>query len=119
MIYATRQFWFGEKSYSDTSVHKHFHTITFDGEPNVDAQIYLTIFASGAAWGDGGGITALGVAAAGFRSIKYINNNGSPVVEEFDNWRARVRVRRVIEITAAFHVKLAWAKAEGMMFYWD
>jgi hypothetical protein len=47
-IYWLRQFWFGEKFYDDTSLHKHYHTIAFANQPNIDAQIWLTIFSSGA-----------------------------------------------------------------------
>ena len=117
-IYWLRWFAFGDKFYTDTSVHKHFHTISFATQPNIDAHIWLTIFSSGGKW-ENGGITDLGIAAAGIKSVKYINSNGSPQVDEFDTWRGHLRKEKVVEITFAFHVKLAWAKAEGTIFYWE
>lgn len=117
-IYWLRPFWFGEVSYSDTSVHKHFHTIAFAHRPNIDAQIWLTIFSSGAKW-VGGNITALGIAAAGIRSYKFINDRGGLETKEFTDWHSHVRIHRCVELTLAFHVRLAWAKAEGMVYYWE
>jgi hypothetical protein len=29
-----------------------------------------------------------------------------------------VRIEKCVELTVAFHVKLAWAKAEGNIYYW-
>jgi len=117
-IYWLRPFWFGEKFYTDTSLHKHFHTIDFAHRPNIDAQIWLTIFSSGASWA-GGAITAMGLAAAGIKSVKFINSGGDEEVKEFDSWQSHVRIEKCVQLTLAFHVKLAWAKAEGMIYYWE
>ena len=117
-IYWLRQFWFGEKSYSDATLHKHYHTITFANQPNIDAQIWLTIFSSGAKFSDGA-ITALGIAAAGIKSFKFINGEDKTETTELDHWDSHVRIERCVELTVAFHVRLAWAKAEGMIYYWE
>lgn len=117
-IYWLRPFWFGEKAYSDATLHKHFLTLSFAHRPNIDAQIWLTIFSTGATW-TGGAITALGLAAAGIRSIKFINGQGGTEVKQFDHWESHVRIERCVELTLAFHVQLAWAKAEGMIYYWE
>lgn len=117
-IYWLRQFWFGEVNYTDTSLHKHYHTIVFASQPNIDAQIWLTIFASGATWSDGS-ITALGIAAAGIKSYRFINERGETELKELDSWTSHVRVNRIVELTVAFHVSLAWAKAEGNIYYWE
>ena len=116
-----RPFWFGEKYYSDTSVHKHYHTISFASQPNrpnINAQIWLTIFASGVTY-EGGAITNLGVAAAGFKAYRFVNDRGEIETTTLDNWTSHVRIRRCVELTAAFSVKLAWAKAEGNIYYWS
>lgn len=117
-IYWLRQFWFGEVFYDDASLHKHYHTITFANQPNIDAQIWLTIFSSGAKWA-GGAITALGIAAAGIKSYRFINDTGQTELKEFDHWESHVRIKKCVELTVAFHVKLAWAKAEGNIYYWE
>jgi len=117
-IYWLRQFWFGEVAYDDTSLHKHFHTITFAHRPNIDAQIWLTIFSTGAKW-SGGAITALGLAAAGIKSYTFINDRGDTEFKELDHWESHVRIRKCVELTVAFHVSLAWAKAEGNIYYWE
>jgi hypothetical protein len=116
-IYWLRQFWFGEAFHDDTSLHKHYFTITFANKPNIDAQIWLTIFSSGAKW-SGGAITDLGIAAAGIKSFKFINSSDKTETKEFDSWESHVRIEKCVELTVAFHVKLAWAKAEGNIYYW-
>jgi hypothetical protein len=117
-IYWLRQFWFGEAYYTDASLHKHYHTIAFAHQPNIDAQIWLTIFSPGASW-SGGAITNIGLAAAGFKSYRFINDRGEPELKEMESWSSHVRVNRIVELTAAFHVRLAWAKAEGNIYYWE
>ena len=117
-IYWLRPFWFGQRSFSDTTVHKDYFTISFANRPNIDAQVWLTIMAPGATYADGA-VTALGVAAAGFKSYRFINTRGETEVKELDQWEAHVRVEKCVELTVAFHVRLAWAKAEGMIYYWE
>src|SRR5262245_28553123 len=117
-IYWLRQFWFGERFYNDTSLHKHYFTIAFANRPNIDAQIWLTIFASGATY-DNGAVTNLGIAAAGIKSFRFINDQDESELQEFDHWESHVRVKKCVELTVAFHVKLAWAKAEGNIYYWE
>ena len=60
----------------------------------------------------------IGTAAAGIRRYRYIDENGKEAVQEFDDWVSHARVRQCIEITFAFHVVKAWAKAEGNILYW-
>jgi hypothetical protein len=117
-VYWLRQFWFGEKFYDDTSLHKHYHTIAFAHQPNIDAQIWLTIFSSGATFEDGA-VTNLGIAAAGIKSFRFVNDRGETELTTLDAWSSHIRVERCVELTVAFHVKLAWAKAEGNIYYWE
>ena len=117
-IYWLRPFWFGQRSYSDTSLHKDYFTISFANRPNIDAHVWLTIMAPGATFA-GGAVTALGAAAAAFKSYRFINSRGETEVRELDQWEAHVRVEKCVELTVAFHVRLAWAKAEGLIYYWE
>jgi hypothetical protein len=114
-IYWLRPFWFNEVFYNDTSVHSHYHTITFANKPNIDAQIWLTIFSSGLKLSEG----VLGIAAAGIKSYRFINDKGGTELKEFDSWQSHVRVKKCVELTVSFKVRLAWAKAEGMIYYWE
>ena len=114
-IYWLRQFWFGEAFHDDTSVHKHYFTITFANKPNIDAQIWLTIFSTGAKW-SGGAITDLGIAAAGIKSFKFINSNGNTETTEFHSWESHVRIKKCVELTVAFHVKLTCSKVRARGF---
>jgi len=34
-IYWLRPFWFGQRTFTDTSVHKDYFTITFENRPNI------------------------------------------------------------------------------------
>jgi hypothetical protein len=117
-IYWLRKFWFGQRSFSDTSLHKDYLTIAFANRPNIDAQVWLTVVSPGATYADGA-VTALGTAATAFKSYRFINARGESEFRELDQWEAHVRVERCVELTVAFHVRLAWAKAEGMIYYWE
>jgi hypothetical protein len=117
-IYWLRPFSFGQHTYSDTSVHKNYGTITFATRPNIDAYVWLTIVSPGAAYSRGA-VTSVGMAAAGFRSYRFVNARGEIELKELDQWEAHVRVEKIVELTAAFHVRLAWAKAEGTIYYWE
>lgn len=113
-----RKFWFGQRVSSDTAVQRNYYTVDFAGEPNIDAQIWLTLFSPGATY-SGGAVTAIGSVMAAFKSYRFINSRGEPEFKELTNWEANVRVERCIQLTAAFHLRLAWAKAEGMIYYWN
>ncbi|WP_405178696.1 hypothetical protein OG225_32435 [Nocardia sp. NBC_01377] len=113
-----RKFWFPDVQYNDTAEHPHYFTMRFAHRPNIDAQIWLTIFASGAKF-SGGAVTALGVAAAGVKSYTFVNDRGQIETRTLDNWESHARVQRAVDITFAFKVRLAWAKAEGMVYYWE
>jgi hypothetical protein len=112
-----RQFWFTPKYYTDQTVHKHYGTIRFANRPNIDAQIWLTIFSPGASW-DNGAITAMGTAATGIKSCAFVNDQDEIEVQEFTTWKSSIRVERVVDLTVALNVRLAWAGAEGMIHYW-
>ncbi|MBX7435469.1 hypothetical protein JDV09_25735 [Mycobacterium sp. Y57] len=112
-----REFWFGEKFYNDTASHPHYYTVRFADRPNIDAQIWLTILSPGATF-SGGAVTAIGSAAAGVKSYASVNAQGQIETHESTNWDAHARVEKVVDITFAFHVRLAWAKAEGQIYYW-
>jgi|SRR5215218_1298777 len=107
-----QEFWFGERRFTDLEVHRDFLTVQIP-EVNIDAQIWLTIFSPGIDLGAG----VTGLAAAGVKSVRFIDPKGVPQFQEFNDWRGYVWVDRCTEITFAFHVQLAWAKAEGMI-YW-
>ncbi len=113
-IYHLQKFWFGEKRYTDTVVHPHYHTIELP-QVNIDAQVWLTIFSPGINLGAG----VTGLAAAGVKSYRFIDPGGFPQFREVSGWESHARVERCTQITFAFHVQLAWAKAEGMVYYWD
>jgi hypothetical protein len=117
-IYWLRQFWFNQRYFSDTALHKDYLTITFANRPNIDAQIWLTILSPGATF-SGGAVTAVGTAAAGIKSYRFINASGVSEFKELSDWEAHVRIEKCVELTVAFHVRLAWAKAEGMIYYWE
>jgi hypothetical protein len=108
-IYWLRPFWFGQRTFTDTSIHKDYFTITFENRPNIDAQVWLTVLSSGATF-SGGAVTALGLAAAAFKSYRFINARGESEFKELDRGR-RTSASKIVELTVAF--LLAWAKAEG------
>lgn len=112
-----REFWFGDRVYSDTANHPHYHTVRFTDRPNIDAQIWLTIVSPGATF-SGGAVTAIGSAAAAVKSYAFVNAQGQIETRDAANWDAHAFVERVVDITFAFHVRLAWAKAEGQIYYW-
>lgn len=113
-IYYIQKFWFGEKYYTDASLHKHFLTVQLP-DVNIDAQIWLTILGPGINFDQG----VVGLAAAGVKSYRYIDKNGTQQFQEFDHWESHLRVERCVEVTFAFHVQLAWAKAEGIIYWHD
>jgi hypothetical protein len=112
-----REFWFGDRVYSDTANHPHYQTVRFADRPNIDAQIWLTIMSPGATF-SGGAVTAIGSAAAAVKSYAFVNAQGQIETRDAANWDAHAFVERVVDITFAFHVRLAWAKAEGQIYYW-
>jgi len=107
-----QEFWFGERYYTDTADHKEYFTVELP-DVNIDAQIWLTIFAPGLKLDEG----VLGVAAAGVKSYRFIDTDGIVRYRELDEWQGHIWVDRCVEVTFAFAVRLAWAKAEGMI-YW-
>jgi hypothetical protein len=117
-VYWLRKFWFGPTYYSDTVNHPHYHTVRFANQPNIDAQIWLTIFSPGIRF-EGGGPTAAGSAAAGIKGYAFVNAEERMEEKILDTWESSVRIERAVDITFAFHVRLAWAKADGMIYYWN
>ncbi len=113
-----RRVWFGARVYNDTETHRHFHTVRFANRPNIDAQIWLSIFSPGATYANGA-VTALGLAAAGIQSYSFINDNGGIETKDLSEWISNVSIKRVVDLTFGFHIRLAWAKAEGMIYYWE
>jgi hypothetical protein len=104
--------WFGDVYYGDTDLHRHYHTVELP-QVDVDAQIWLTILSPGANLDQG----VTGLAAAGIKSYSYVDAVGRPLYVEPDGWQSHLRVEQCTGITFAFHVQLAWAKAEGII-YW-
>lgn len=117
-IVLLRKVWFRARSYNDTELHQHYHTVRFANRPNIDAQIWLSIFAPGGTYANGA-ITALGTAAAGIKSYSFLNDSGDVETRELTEWISNVRIERAFDLTFAFHIRLAWAKAEGMIYYWE
>jgi hypothetical protein len=113
-IHYIQKFWFGERYYTDTAWHAHYHTIQLP-DVNIDAQIWLTILSPGLNMDEG----VLGGAAAGIKSFRFIDKEGQTQFQEFDHWESHLRVERCTELTVAFHVRLAWAKAEGIIYWHD
>lgn len=113
-----REFWFGDRVYNDTSNHPHYHTVRFADRPNIDAQIWLTIVSPGATF-SGGAVTAIGSAAAAVKSYAFVNPQGQIETRDAGAWDAHAFVEKAVDITFAFHVRLAWAKAEGQIYYWE
>src|SRR5580765_1409175 len=103
-IYYIQKFWFAEKYYTDTAIHKHYLTVELP-KINIDAQIWLTIFSPGINFDQG----RSGIAAAGIKSYRYIDTNGFLQYQEFTSWESHLRVNQCMEITFAFTVSLAWA----------
>jgi hypothetical protein len=112
-IYYLRKFWFGERYFTDTVVHPNYFTVDIP-EANIDAQIWLTILSPGVNLDE----RVTGLAAAGVKSFRFIDPEGLPRFQEVSDWQSHVRVERCTAITFAFHVRLAWAKAKGMIYYW-
>ncbi len=113
-IYYIQKLWFSEKYYADTTVHKHYLTVQLP-KINIDTQIWLTIFSPGVNLDAGVG----GIAAAGIKSYRYEDDQGKSQFVELDHWESHLRQSRCLEVTYAFHVRLAWAKAEGMIYWHD
>jgi hypothetical protein len=111
-IYYIQKFWYGEHYYTDTTVHKDYFTIQLP-KVNVDAQIWLTILGPGINFDEG----VVGLAAAGVKSYRYVDSNGVTQYQELSNWESHLRISNCVEITFSFAVQLAWAKAEGII-YW-
>jgi len=107
-----QEFWFGERYYTDTSWHKDYFTVELP-KVNIDAQIWLAILSVGLKLDEG----VLGGAAAGVKSYRFVDTDGITRFRELDQWQGHLWVDNCVEITFAFHVRLAWAKAEGMI-YW-
>ena len=113
-IYWLQPFWFGERYYTDTAAHKNFFTVALP-EVDIHAQIWLTIFSPGLNFDE----EALGLAAAGIKSYRFKDSDGVLQLKELDSWSSHIWIDRCVEITFAFHVRLAWAKAEGMIYWHD
>jgi hypothetical protein len=113
-IYYLQEFWFGERYYTDTSIHKHYITIDLP-KVNIDAQLWLTIFSPGVNFDKG----VTGLAAAGIKSCRFIDQNGVAQPKEFTNWESHIWVGQCTQITFAFQVRLAWAAAEGIIYWHD
>ena len=112
-IYHLQEFWFGAKYFSDLEDHHDFITVDLP-LVNIDAQIWLTIVSQGFNIEE----RVVGLAAAGVKSYRFIDAAGFPQYRELREWQSNVRVERCTEITFRFTVRLAWAKAEGMIYYW-
>jgi hypothetical protein len=113
-IYYLQKFWFGEKYYTDTDVHNHYFTVDLP-KVNIDAQIWLTIFSPGINSDQG----KTGIAAAGVKSYRFIDAHGTSQYKEFSTWESHLRVEQCTQITFSFKVCLAWAKAEGIIYWHD
>ena len=113
-IYYLQEFWLGEHYYKDTNLHPHYLTIELP-EVNIDAQIWLTIFSPGFNFDKG----VTGIAAAGVKSCRFIDQNGAPQYHEFTSWESHLWIARCTEVTFAFQVRLAWAAAEGIIYWHD
>lgn len=111
-IYYLQKFWFTEVYYTDTDVHSHYYTVELP-KINIDAQIWLTIFGPGVNLEE----RKAGIAAAGIKSYSFIDREGIAKYHEFNTWESHVRVEQCTQITFSFKVMLAWAKAEGII-YW-
>lgn len=116
-VHWLRPFWFGGVYYTDSSEHHDYLTIRFKNRPNVDAQVWLDIVSPGATF-QGGAVTMLGTAAAGFKSYAWVDDQGEIQSQTFDHWVSSVRVERIVDLTVVFNVRLAWASADGMIYYW-
>ena len=114
-VYWIQWFHFSAKYYADNSEHKHYHTVKFSSERNIQANIWLTLFSPGIDLPN----NVIGIAAAGVHSYRHINENGDEVLVKNDTWISFAQVRRCLEITFAFHIVKAWAKAEGLIFHWN
>lgn len=113
-IYYIQKFWFGEQFYTDTDTHKNYFTVDLP-KVNIDAQIWLTIFSTGLNLDAG----VLWLAAAGVKSYRFVDQDGITRYRELSNWESHLRVEQCVEVTFAFHVRLAWAKAEGIIYWHD
>jgi hypothetical protein len=54
----------------------------------------------------------------GIKSYTFVDDHGQPQLRIFNDWVSSVRIERVVDLTVGFHVRLAWAKADGMIYYW-
>lgn len=113
-IYYLQKFWFGQVYYTDTIVHSHYYTIELP-KVNIDAQIWLTIFGPGVNLDE----RITGFAASGIKSYRFIDGDGISRYREFTTWESHVRIEQCTEITFSFKVALAWAKAEGIIYWHD
>jgi hypothetical protein len=118
-IYWLQQFWFGDVVYNDTDNHPHYGTIRFEGRPNIDAQAWLTTLSPGAKF-SGGAVTAIGGAAVRIVFAQFVDDQGFSRTETtFGNWESHIRLSQAIIVQWEFNVRLAWAKAEGMIYWWE
>jgi len=113
-IFYIQKFWFAERYYTDTDWHPDYLTVQLP-TVNIDAQIWLTIFSPGVHYDP----DATGGAAAGVKSVRFIDDNGQNQYQELTNWESHIRIARCTEITFSFGVRLAWAKAEGVIYWHD
>jgi hypothetical protein len=112
-IYWLQTFWFGETLNNSTNTQMNYMTIDL---PNVNiyANIWLSIFSQGFDFNN----KIAGLAAAGIKGYGYIDKNGIQRSQELDHWESHLYIEKCISIKFAFHVRMAWAKAEGMIYWY-
>ena len=113
-IYWLQPFWFNEVYHNDLTDHKHYLSIDLD-QVNIYATIGLTIFSPGFDLDN----KVAGLAACGVKSYVYIDKEGKKQKKTFDHWQSHLYVENCTNILFAFAVRKAWAKAEGMIYYYN
>lgn len=112
-VYWLQAHWFGERYNPGNEVQKNYHTVEIPPS-NIFATIALTIFSPGIDLDN----NVTGLAASGIKQYEYIDANGIQRTVVLDHWESHLYVKKCVSITFAFHVQRAWAKAEGMIYYY-
>jgi hypothetical protein len=114
-VYYLQRFWFYNVYNSGTTPQTHHYTMTFDPPVTVKGQIFLNILSQGVSFDQ----KVVGLAAAGVKSYTYVDNNGQEQTVDFagQDPSGSIFVTNITSVTWFLTVTLAWAGAQGMIYY--
>jgi len=114
-IYYLQRFWFYNVYNSGTTQQNHQYTMTFDPPVTVKGQIFLNLLSPGVSFDS----NTVGVAVACVKKYTYIDNNGHEQTVDYTGQdpSGSIYVTNITSLTWELVVTLAWAGAQGMIYY--